>query len=82
METTPPLPPIAIESSQLSEDALAGVISEFIMREGTDYGTAEISFDAKFKSIRRQIERGQIIITFDPNTESIHLLTKLQWAAR
>lgn len=66
-------------SEQLSQEALAGIIENFIQREGTDYGAVEISSEKKSEQIRKQIERGDIKIVFDLNTETLNLLTKTQF---
>jgi uncharacterized protein YheU (UPF0270 family) len=61
--------------AQLSEDALAGVIEEYITREGTDYGLQELSLEQKVDQVKRQLSSGRSVIIFDPVTEScsIHL---------
>ena len=60
---------------QLSEDALLGVIEEYITREGTDYGLQELSLEQKVAQVKRQLSSGRAVIIFDPVTEScsIHL---------
>jgi uncharacterized protein YheU (UPF0270 family) len=68
--------PIEISPQQLSSDALTGIIEHFILREGTDYGLVEVSFEKKIEQVRRQIERGEIQIMFDPESESVGLLKK------
>ena len=67
--------PIEIQPAQLSEQALFGIIENFILREGTDYGTVEITFDKKMEQIRNQIENGEIKIIFDQGSETVGLLT-------
>jgi uncharacterized protein YheU (UPF0270 family) len=67
--------PIAIPSESLSEEALAGIIENFIQREGTDYGVTEASYETKSSQIRKQIARGDIKIVFDKVSESVSLLT-------
>jgi hypothetical protein len=59
--------------TSLSEDALFGVIDDFILREGTDYGWQEVSLERKREDIRRQLEKRKIKIMFDPASESITL---------
>ena len=49
----------------LSEDALRGVIEEFVTREGTDYGQADTPLAAKRAQILRQLQRGEVEITWD-----------------
>lgn len=74
-----PQPPIEVPAEQISSDALQGIIESFILREGTDYGREEVSHESKITQIRKQLSRGDIKIVFDPNTESVTLMTKRDW---
>ena len=60
----------------LSQQALDQLIEDFVLREGTDYGHNEYSLEAKKKHVIRQIEQKQVIISFDPETESCTLIKK------
>ena len=62
----------AIPWQSLSDDALAGVIEEFVTREGTDYGV-EYSLEEKCLAVRRQLEAGEALITFDEATGTCSL---------
>lgn len=72
-------PPVEIPLEALSADALSGMIDAFIMREGTDYGVNEVPHENKVKQIRKQLEKGDIKIVFDPNTDSATLMTNRDW---
>ena len=72
--------PIVVPITSLSAEAQQGVIDEFIWREGTDYGWQEASHDKKRTDILRQIERGEILLTFSPGDESLTLMTKREFA--
>jgi len=76
-EETPP--PIEIPFEALSPEAQLGVIDNFIQREGTDYGVQEVSYDSKIERVRTQIQSGKVKIVYEPATESVTLLTKLEW---
>lgn len=41
-----------ISVNKLSDEALQGVIEEFISRNGTDYGEIESSMDTNFRQVR------------------------------
>ena len=71
-----PLPPIVVPHTELSPDALMGVIQSFVLREGTDYGAQEVAFDTKVEQVRRQLERREAEIVFDQNTESIDIVVR------
>ncbi len=77
---TAPAVPVEIPLEALSPEAAAGIIDAFILREGTDYGAVEVSHDAKVAQVRRQLEKGEVTITFDPATESVTLMTRAEWA--
>jgi len=66
--------PVEIDPALLTPAALQGVLEQFVLREGTDYGSVEASFEAKVADVRRQLERGEARIVFDPTTESVTLL--------
>ena len=63
-----------IPYTELSGDALRGVIEEFISREGTDYGHQEFSLDDKIAAVMRQLKTREIILTFDAEIESCNLV--------
>lgn len=64
-----------IPLEKLSPEALEGVIDDYILREGTDYGVQEVSLDKKRSDVLRQLENGKAKIVFDAETESITLVS-------
>ena len=78
METT--FVEIPLES--LSPEARDGLIESFVLREGTDYGAAEVTLEKKVAQVYRQIQSGQVKIVFDPSTESIDILTARELSLR
>ena len=69
---------IEIPPERLPEGTLIAVIEEYILREGTDYGNQEVNLENKISQVRRQLNGGDIVITFDPVTENCTLLTRHQ----
>jgi len=69
---------IEIPAEMLTAEILNAIIEEFILREGTDYGSHEASLESKIVQVQRQLARGEIVITFDPATENCNLLTRHQ----
>jgi len=47
-----------------------------VLREGTDYGDRERSFDSKIADVMLQLERGEAEIVFDPNTETVGIVPR------
>ncbi len=72
--------PVEIAPGSLSADALNSILESFVLREGTDYGVQEISLDKKVENLKRKLDRKDIYLVFDPNTESVTFLTKTEWA--
>ena len=66
-----------IPFEQLSPDTLTAILEEYASREGTEYGAVDYSLAQKVAMLRKQLEQGDIGISFDPLTESCSL-TKLR----
>jgi uncharacterized protein len=74
--TAPMAPPTVVPQQRLSPEALLGVIDEFLTREGTDYGHLEHSIETKRAQVRAQIDRGDVVIVFDADTETCNLVMR------
>jgi len=68
--------PVSIPFRELSTDALRSVVEAFVLREGTDYGAYEYSLEQKVAHVMRQLEKGEALIMFDPNTESVDIVVQ------
>jgi uncharacterized protein YheU (UPF0270 family) len=68
--------PVEIPVQELSAEALRGVVEHFVLREGTDYGAREATFEGKIADVLRQLERREAKIVFDPVTQSVTLLPR------
>lgn len=64
-----------IPYQDLSADALTAIIEEFITREGTDYGDHEYSLAQKVEQVMCQLGRGEIYVSFDPESQTCQLNT-------
>ena len=69
--------PVAVPYTELSADALNGVIDNFILREGTDYGDRTFTHEQKVAQVLRQLERGEARIMFDPLDSSVTIVAVL-----
>lgn len=69
---------VLVPASALSPEALASLIQEFVTREGTDYGLREFSLEEKVQSVRRQLDRGEVVIAFDLERESATLVLRAE----
>ncbi len=66
--------PVAVPFTELSANALNGVIDNFILREGTDYGDRAFTHEQKVAQVLRQLERGEARIMFDPLDSSVTIV--------
>lgn len=64
--------PIRIPHQQLSSDTLNGLIEEYVTRKGTELIDAPRSID----QVRKLLEQGKAIITFDEDEESCNILLR------
>ena len=65
---------VIVPCERLSAAALRGVIEEYITREGTEYGTDDVPLDRKIAQVRRQLEKGEVVVLFDPDAETVNLV--------
>lgn len=70
--------PLQIPPELLSPEALRGVLEDFVLREGTDYGPRDWSLDEKVAQVALQLQRGEVSLMFDPETQSVTLVTRDQ----
>ena len=64
-----------IPPDSLSPEALQGVLEEFALREGTEYGMRDYTLEEKVAQLREQLRRNKIEIIFDEESRSVTLQT-------
>lgn len=67
---------VVVPWDRLSETALRGVIEDFVTLEGTEYGFHDVELETKVAEVRRQLERGEVLVVFDPKSETVGLVRK------
>lgn len=65
---------VEIPYQELKDDVLEGIIKEFVLREGTDYGSGEYSLEQKVVEVKNQLKSGKARVIFDPNEESCNIV--------
>jgi len=65
---------VEVPFDALDEPTLVALIESFVGREGTDYGLVERNLAEKIADVRRELERGEARIVFDPETESVNIV--------
>ena len=67
---------ILVPGEMLSAEIVRQIVLEYVSREGTDYGHADWTMDEKVAQVLEQMERGEVVITFDDVTETCNLLKR------
>lgn len=67
--------PVVVPYTELSAELLHAVIESFVLREGTDYGEKEVSLQDKVARVVGQLKNGEAKIVFDPESESVTIIT-------
>ena len=63
-----------IPYTELSQEALLGVVDAFILREGTDYGHEEITIDQKRSRVLSMLQSGEAEIVFYQESNHIDIV--------
>ena len=66
---------VAVPYAELAPDLLHAVVESYVLREGTDYGEREFALAEKVAHVIGRLERGEAQIVFDPETESVSILS-------
>ncbi len=69
---------VQIAVKAISREALDGLIEEFVTRDGTDYGVEERTLDEKKDAVMVLLDRGEILIVFDPESKTFNIILKEQ----
>ncbi|CDL83474.1 YheU family protein [Xenorhabdus szentirmaii] len=61
---------------QLEADTLYNLIESFVLREGTDYGEQEKTLEQKVQDVKRQLERGEVLLVWSELHETVNIVPK------
>jgi uncharacterized protein YheU (UPF0270 family) len=64
---------VEVPYRELSSEALRGLIEEFVLREGTEYGARDFTLEEKVAQVLLQLEKGEVRVLFDLATESANI---------
>lgn len=65
---------VIVSHELLSETAQRGVLDEFILREGTDYGHREWTIEEKRRALLRQLDDGRLQLVYNHKTQTCNLI--------
>ncbi len=61
---------------EVSPETLENLIETFVLREGTDYGEHERSLEDKVDDVRRQLERGEVLLVWSELHETVNIMPR------
>jgi uncharacterized protein YheU (UPF0270 family) len=64
---------VIVPHRELSEEALQGLLEEFVSRDGTDSGYTKLSLQQRVDQVRRQLDRGEVVVVYNPTTQSANI---------
>jgi uncharacterized protein len=67
---------VEVPWEQLEKDILHKLVEEFVSREGTEYGETEVGLSTKVNQVVEQLKAKKAVITFDPETQTTHIISK------
>lgn len=65
---------IRIPWESLSDEALQGVLEEFVSREGTEYGASDVPLETKCLEVKKQLQKGEAYITWNEEDQSCSII--------
>ena len=65
---------VIVPYQRLDEQTLNTMLKEFISREATDYGEAEMSEEHKFDELMQMLRTEKLAIAFDTTSETFSLI--------
>ena len=69
---------IQVPISRLAAEVLQALLEEFASRDGTDYGSRELTLEEKAGNLRRQLETGELCLLYHATSEQWDLVHRDQ----
>ncbi len=63
-----------IPLEQLPIDTLNAIIENFVLREGTEYGSEDVSLDNKIAQVHQQLKQGSALLVYSELHETVNIL--------
>lgn len=70
---------IEVPWQQLDSETLTNLVTEYVTRDGTDYGWQEVATEAKVEQVIAGLKNKQYVIVFDTGTEQSNIVPYEDW---
>lgn len=61
---------------EIDQETLNNLLESVVLREGTDYGSQELSFETKVEQLRQRLKSGAAVIVYSELHESVDVVDK------
>lgn len=63
-----------IPYQEIQPETLTALIQEFVLREGTDYGTEDIDLAQKIAQVKQQLVNGEAVVVYSTLYETVNII--------
>ncbi|MBU2978336.1 YheU family protein [Alteromonas sp. C1M14] len=68
-----------IPIDELDKDTLTNIAESFVLREGTDYGAIEASFEDKVTQVLQSLKSGDTVLVYSELHDSVNIQDKQEY---
>ncbi|RUO69389.1 YheU family protein [Idiomarina ramblicola] len=61
---------------EIDQETLNNLMESIVLREGTDYGSQELSFATKVDQLKQRLKSGEAVIVYSELHESVDVVDK------
>ncbi len=61
---------------EIDQETLNNLMESIVRREGTDYGSQELSFETKVEQLKQRLKSGEAVIVYSELHESVDVVNK------
>jgi len=58
----------------LSKETLSAIIENFVLREGTEYGSEDVALSDKIQQVEQQLKQGSALLVYSELHETVNIL--------
>ena len=69
-----------IPLEQLPTETLNAIIENFVLREGTEYGSSDVSLNDKIAQVHQQLKQGSALLVYSELHETVNILPAEQFS--
>ncbi|MEP1385089.1 MAG: YheU family protein [Paraglaciecola sp.] len=59
-------------------ETLLNIIESFVLREGTEYGSVDVSLSDKVQQVHNQLKSGEVLLVYSELHETVNIIPKQQ----